>query len=395
MVEQVPAQAGAADQVQGVRCAVQRAGGPDDAAQEAQGRVEVGFGHADQRRLGGHLELRGADVRPAQEQVGRYVLQHRAVDQRDQPLLLTQLRQRPWRPADQRGQGIAADQDLALQLGDGAQGAQVLGPGLLHVEFGFLAALEQPFGDIEAAFLQLRVVAGDAQARLEGAQQVVGIGHLGAQQHQQVFAIGQGGEVGGIGRLDGAAEAPPEVQFPGDVEADAVLPELAVLGVEPAGLVALEVDAVGAGLLELRVAAAQGDAQLGAGLQHPQAGDLQVGIVAVRLADQLLQRRVFEHLPPLLVVRLRTEEAGLLQGGAVPVFDPGFLRGLEVRPEAHAAAEAEYAEDEQPARGEATPRHGLGSCVRSAAVRRAARLPGGFPPTARTAGSRPPGPPGR
>ncbi|MCY1362879.1 hypothetical protein D9M69_496180 [compost metagenome] len=196
-----------------------------------------------------------------------------------------------------------------------------------------------------------------AQACLGGPQRIVGIRHLRAQQHQQVFTIGPGREVESVRRLDGTAEAPPEVQFPGDVEAGAVLPEVRVLRVAPAGLVALEVEAIGAGLLELRVAAALGDAQLGAGFQHPQAGDLQVGIVAVRLEDQSLQRRVLEHLPPLPVVWLRTEEAGLLEGGAVPVFDPGFARWLEIRPQAHTAAEAEHAEQEQPARVGATPHH--------------------------------------
>ncbi|MNP24007.1 hypothetical protein D3C76_1167400 [compost metagenome] len=91
VVEDVPAQAGAADQVEGVRGAVQRAGGPDDAAEQAQGGIEIGFGDADQCRLGGHLEFRGAYVGPAQQQVGGHVLQYRAIDQRDQPLVGAQL----------------------------------------------------------------------------------------------------------------------------------------------------------------------------------------------------------------------------------------------------------------------------------------------------------------
>ncbi|MNN56906.1 hypothetical protein D3C81_1718660 [compost metagenome] len=94
------------------------------------------------------------------------------------------------------------------------------------------------------------------QARLGGTQRVVGLRHLSVKQHQNVFVVALGGEPGCIGRLDGAAEAPPEIQLPADVETRAVLPQMAVLRVVAAPLATLEVDAVGADLLELRVAVA-------------------------------------------------------------------------------------------------------------------------------------------
>ncbi|MNN56910.1 hypothetical protein D3C81_1718700 [compost metagenome] len=74
------------------------------------------------------------------------------------------------------------------------------------------------------------------------------------QQHQHVFIVALGGEPGRIGRLDGAAESAPEIQFPADVETRAVLPQMAVLRIVAAPLATLEVEAVGTDLLELRVA---------------------------------------------------------------------------------------------------------------------------------------------
>ncbi|MOA18181.1 hypothetical protein D3C78_1384800 [compost metagenome] len=74
------------------------------------------------------------------------------------------------------------------------------------------------------------------------------------KQHQNVFVVALGGEPGRIGRLDGAAETAPEIQFPADVETRAVLPQMAVLRIVAAPLATLEVEAVGTDLLELRVA---------------------------------------------------------------------------------------------------------------------------------------------
>jgi hypothetical protein len=146
------------------------------------------------------------------------------------------------------------------------------------------------------------------------------------QQHQGILVVGPGGEVAGIGGFDGAAVATPEVQLPADVEAGAVLPGTAVqLGVATV-LVAVQVEGVGAGLLQLRVAPAAGDAELGAGLEDAQGGDAQVGVVDVRFGDQALEQRVVELRPPLPVVRLRVLLAGRVQRLAVPVVDPGLPR---------------------------------------------------------------------
>ncbi|MNE97767.1 hypothetical protein D3C80_1961690 [compost metagenome] len=69
----------------------------------------------------------------------------------------------------------------------------------MHVELGTLPALEQFLGNLKAALLLLRVVAGYTQSGFGGAQGKVGIGHLCAQQHKDVLIVGLGGEVAGIG----------------------------------------------------------------------------------------------------------------------------------------------------------------------------------------------------
>ncbi|MNE20484.1 hypothetical protein D3C80_1136080 [compost metagenome] len=206
------------------------------------------------------MQLGGTHIRAPHQQIGRYVLEHGGVEQGHQADVAVQLGQVARWPADQGGQGIARARHLALEIGNGAQGGQVLGLGLLQVKFGIGAAVEQALGDLVAALLQFGVVAGNVQTGFGGAQGVVGLRQLCVQQHQHVFVVGLGGEPGRIGRFDGAGKTPPEIQFPTDIETGAVLPEMQVLGVVATGLVAVQVQGVGVGLLQLRVAATQGDA---------------------------------------------------------------------------------------------------------------------------------------
>ena len=151
MVEHVPAQTGSADQIKTARRTAQGIGRPDNAAQQRQRRIEIAFGHANQCGLRGDIQFGGAHVRAAQQQIGRHVLQHGTVHQRNQPGALDDQRQcAGWLP-DQHGQGIAGARYLVFQAGDGAQGAEVLGLGPLQVELGGLAAFEQLFGDLVVA----------------------------------------------------------------------------------------------------------------------------------------------------------------------------------------------------------------------------------------------------
>jgi hypothetical protein len=143
--------------------------------------------------------------------------------------------------------------------------------------------------------LLLGVLPGDAQPRFGGAQGEIGFCDLGTQQHQYVLIIGVGCQVGGVGRLYGPAEAAPKVQLPTYVIAHTVLPEMAVLRVTATGLVAIQIQAVSAGLLQLRVASALGNTQLGAGLHHPQTGNPQARIVGVGFGNQAVEDRIGEN----------------------------------------------------------------------------------------------------
>ncbi|MNR33651.1 hypothetical protein D3C85_1513390 [compost metagenome] len=111
----------------------------------------------------------GTHVRAAQQQVNRYSLQYGTVDQGHHTGIVMEFRYCARRATDQGGQRIACACDLRLEVGDGAQGSQVLGLGLLQIELGIITAGEQALGDLIAALLQFGVVLGNAQARLGGA----------------------------------------------------------------------------------------------------------------------------------------------------------------------------------------------------------------------------------
>ncbi|MNI02122.1 hypothetical protein D3C73_549860 [compost metagenome] len=122
-----------------------------------------------------------------------------------------------------------------------------------------------------------------------------------------------------------------------------------VLRVGAARLSTVQVQAVGAGLLQLRVASTQGDTQLRPGLHDPQASEVQVGVVGIGFGHQMVQHRVVEHAPPLAAVRLRALLAGDLQGRAVPVVDPGLGRRLEIRAQLYTAPQDDGATEQKPA----------------------------------------------
>ena len=202
------------------------------------------------------------------------------------------------------------------------QGAEVLGLGLLHVQLGAVAALEQPFGDLQAALLEAGILPGYVEASLHGADAHIELGHLGGHQHLDVIILGQGGEVVGIRRFDAAFELAPEVELPAEVEPGAIAAAGAAVAV--AGL---------SGLQELARAhsglgaeQALGDAELGLGLEDPQTSYPDVRILSQRFLDQGTQHGIVEPVPPLAIVggcaRLLT------LAGAVPaghLFDSGSL----------------------------------------------------------------------
>ncbi|MNT87386.1 hypothetical protein D3C72_2277950 [compost metagenome] len=70
--------------------------------------------------------------------------------------------------------------------------------------------------------------------------------------------------------------------------------------------------------------------------------------MGVCLGDQLIEHRVFEHLPPLTAVGLRVFLVGELQGRSVPVLNPRLGWRLEIRTQLYATAENGGATQEQP-----------------------------------------------
>ena len=89
-----------------------------------------------------------------------------------------------------------------------------------------------------------------------------------------------------------------------DVEAGEVLPEVVVARISAAALAAVQIQRFRAGLLHLRITAALRDTELSPRFDDAQSGDLDVGVVRVRVGDQLVEHRIIEHGPPLLHVRL-------------------------------------------------------------------------------------------
>ncbi|MNG93067.1 hypothetical protein D3C79_520210 [compost metagenome] len=194
-----------------------------------------------------------------------------------------------------------------------------------------LAMAEQPLGDLQAARLALGVFLGDIQPRLGGAQGEIGVRHLRAQQQHGIGVVGLGGKIDSIGRLDGAAESPPEIDLPGDVETQAGLPEHRVASGGRAGLVLFQVQALRPQLLQLWITAGLNDRQLRTRLGDTQAGHAQVGVVRVGFGDQRVECRVGEHRPPLAQVGRGGVAPCLLQQRRAPGVQPRVLRRLEIR----------------------------------------------------------------
>ncbi len=214
-----------------------------------------------------------------------------------------------------------------LELGNAGQGAQVLGPGLLHVQLGAVAALEQSLGDLQAAPLDAGILPGDLEPGLQGTDAHIELGHLGGHQHLDVVILGQAREIAGIRRLDSALELAPEVEFPAEVEAGAVA--AAGAAVAAPGLTCLEKFC--RSHRRLGAEQALGDAKLGLGLEDPQAGDPHVRILEEGLLHQGAQHGIVQVVPPSSVVGHRHRLLTL--AGAVPVGHLLDTGGLIIGPE--------------------------------------------------------------
>ena len=207
------------------------------------------------------------------------------------------LRQRAGRPAQQHVQRILRLAQGALQFGDGRDGAEVERLRLLHVQLGFVAALEKPFGDLEAALLQSGVLLREVQPFLDGADGRVETGGLRGDEHLHVVVLRDAGEVVRIRRLDAAPEPAPEVHLPGEVERET---KAAARGARAVIRVPPDPQGLAIHLLELGKEAAPGDAKLRPGFDDPRAGNDDAGVGSLRLGYHLVEGRIVEDLPPLV-----------------------------------------------------------------------------------------------
>ena len=185
-------------------------------------RIEISLLHPDLRRLRRQLHLDCADVGAATQQVGRQVDDDPEFSLRDRVLAFGDLGQRPGGPGEQHAECVLVLAKAALELRDGGQGSQVLGLGLLHVQLRFVAMLEQPLGDLQAALLQRGVFMGNLQPQFDGADRTVEVGGLRCHQHLQIVILRDAGKIAGIRSLDAAPEFAPEIDFPADAETGVV-----------------------------------------------------------------------------------------------------------------------------------------------------------------------------
>ena len=107
-----------------------------------------------------------------------------------------------------------------------------------------------------------------------------------------------------------------------------------------------------AGLVQLRIAIAAGNAEQGPALQYAQARDAQRRIFAPRCLDQRVQRGFVEQLGPEaqvgLGLLLRLPDLAVQVG--LPFVEPGDVGLLEVRADSDAGAEYQRGSEQRPMR---------------------------------------------
>ena len=191
--------------------------------------------------------------------------------------------------------------DLALQVRDPGAGGVHQGVGLGHVLPGHhapvVAQLDQALGGLEGFQGSL----GDFQLAVQGAQLEVGPGHVGHHRgpHRPLGPLGgQGLGLGGFGQVP---EAPEQVDLPEEVKVEL---GQAVHHTDP-----LRDGRVDAGLAQFLPLPQGGAAYLGEpqGAAHPHQGPgfgqpghglADIVVLRQRGADEVLEGRVAENLPP-------------------------------------------------------------------------------------------------
>ena len=210
------------------------------------------------------------------------------------------------RHAQQRAKSIPRPATTGLQSRNQGFGATQDRQSLFHVQLAHRALLEPILRNTKRVLLQLHILASQLQPFVQGPELNVVRRHFGLKNHQDIVVVFDFGAEVRVGRLDGAAETSPEIEFPGGVEADRPVVELE-LGQrklpERIGVLAQPIARVSPdGLLALRKEVSASHVQLGSRFDHPHAGKLQRQILLVGRVDQVVENRILERRPPVGVV---------------------------------------------------------------------------------------------
>ncbi len=239
-------------------------------------------------------------------------------------------------PLRQLRAAVLTHQDAEAVLCHAAAGLQGRNQGLrspqvrgclLHVKFRDQALSFPQGGDPERFLLKFEIFPGKFEAFLIGPHLDVVRRHLGLQKDQDVVvALHLGVEVG-VGGLDRAAEPPPEIEFPGSVEAGR--PVVVIVGGQQS-LKSGNVERIGSSrsshcgsigpaiALLLGEQVALGNSAFRPGLQDAAAGHFQREVLLRSLGNQLIERRVAKRRPPAGVVTLAAPQVGV--AGVDPRF---------------------------------------------------------------------------
>ena len=202
------------------------------------------------------------------------------------------------RQAEQHAQRVERLLKLDLELGDRRFGVGKERRRLLHVELRRPAGLEAHARDLEAVALHAHVVACDREARFDRPDADVGGGDLRDEAHQHVVVVGDGGEQIGVGRLDAATEASPEIDLPGRIEARLEAVEAAVDDWGDRVEAQMRTRVRAAQCLALWPEPADRDAATRLRLDDAQARGLERRVLAIGECDEVVERGVAEDLPP-------------------------------------------------------------------------------------------------
>jgi len=199
--------------------------------------------------------------------------------------------------AEQNVDAILGDDDLAFKVGDGCGGGGEGGFGGGSFELGNNAALEALAEDAQAFAKGIGGAFCDFESAVKREQFEIGGSDFAHNGNHEVAAGFLAGEELGAGGFVQAANAAPEIDFPGGVarEKKSVRGPAGESGRAIGGVLAA---ADGALVIELRKKGGAIFHQDGAGLFDASDGDTKVVVVGEGSADEVVEGLVFESFPP-------------------------------------------------------------------------------------------------